>query len=538
MYTSSQISQDTSADLVELSVGALLAEAAERDPDHLALVAGADTGERREWTYAQLHADARRLALALLARFRVGEHVAIWMPNRAEWVLFELAAGLAGLVMVTVNPAFRAAEVRHVLGQSRAVGLFLVPEYRGADQVATLAEIRADLPHLREVVLADDLDRFTAYAPERELPTVPADAPAQIQYTSGTTGFPKGAVLRHRGVVNNARLMGERLAMSAEDRSLNFMPMFHTGGCVCGTLIPIAFGAVHVILPGFEAATVLAVIESERITQMGCVTTMFTMLLEHPERAERDTSSLRAGWTGGAPVPAALVRRVEREFGMRLTIVFGQTESGPTITQTRLDDSPTDKAETVGSVLPRTEVKIVDPDTGETLPVGQAGELCCRGYLVMAGYFELPEQTAAAIDADGWLHTGDLCSMDERGYVSVTGRLKDMIIRGGENIYPREIENALIGHPRVLDAAVVGVPDPVFGEQPAAFVRVAVGDEGLTDEELTGFLRERLARHKVPRVWRFVTELPLTPSGKIRKYVLRDRLATELSDASTPTAGR
>jgi fatty-acyl-CoA synthase len=537
MYTTSHIAPDTSAGLAELSVGQLLAAAARTGPDQVALVAGAEAGARREWTYAALHADACRLARALLARFRVGEHVAIWMPNRAEWVLLELAAGLAGLVVVTVNPAFRAAEARYVLDQSRAAGLFMVPEYRGSDLVAALAEIRGSLPHLREVVLVEDLERFTGYAPPRELPVVPPDAPAQIQYTSGTTGFPKGAVLRHRGVVNNARLMGERLGMTARDRCLNFMPMFHTGGCVCGTLIPIASGATHVILPGFDAGTVLRVIEAERITEMGCVTTMFTMLLEHPEYRTRDLSSLRAGWTGGAPVPAELVRRVEREFGMQLTIVFGQTESGPTITQTRLTDSPTDKAQTVGTPLPQTEVKIVDPATGETVPVGATGELCTRGYLVMAGYFELPEQTAQAIDPDGWLHTGDLCSMDERGYVSVTGRLKDMIIRGGENIYPKEIESVLVEHPRVLDAAVVGVPDPVFGEQPAAFVRVAPGDGELDGDqlgdELKVYLRERLAPHKTPRVWRFVTEFPLTPSGKVRKYVLREQLAAEVSSAST-----
>jgi fatty-acyl-CoA synthase len=529
VLTSSYVPPDTSAELAEVSVGELLSATARRTPERVALVAGAGTDERREWTYAELYEDARRLAMALLERFRVGEHVAIWMPNRAEWVLLELAAGLAGLVIVTVNPAFRAAEAKYVLAQSRAVGLFMVPEYRGSDLTAALAEIRAELPHLREVVLADDLADFAEHAPERELPQVPADAPAQIQYTSGTTGFPKGAVLRHRGVVNNARLMGARLGMTADDRCLNFMPMFHTGGCVCGTLIPIAFGAAHVILPGFDAGTVLRVIEAERITELGCVTTMFTMLLEHPDCATTDVSSLRAGWTGGAPVPAELVRRVEREFGMQLTIVFGQTESGPTITQTRLDDTPTDKAETVGTVLPRTEVKIVDPVSGETVPVGATGELCCRGYLVMAGYFELPEQTAQAIDADGWLHTGDLCSMDERGYVTVTGRLKDMIIRGGENIYPKEIETALVGHPRVLDAAVVGVPDPVFGEQPAAFVRVAPGEQ-LTGDELKAYLRERLAPHKTPRVWRFVTELPLTPSGKVRKYVLREQLTA----SSTP----
>jgi fatty-acyl-CoA synthase len=527
VYTISYVPPDRSVELSELTVGGLLAQAAADSGDCVALIADLDAGGRREWTYSELHASARQLALALLARFEPGEHVAIWMPNCAEWVLLELAAGLAGLVIVTVNPAFRAREVQYVLSQSKAAGVFLEPEYRGASLLEMLSVMRDSLPRLREVVPRPDLAGFLEHAPERELPAVSADSPAQLQYTSGTTGFPKGALLRHRGVVNNARLMGHRLELTAQDRCLNFMPMFHTGGCVCGTLIPIACRARHVILGGFDAGTVLRVIGQEQITEVGCVTTMFTMLLEHPSFADADVSSLRAGWTGGATVPAELVRRVESSFGMRLSIVFGQTESGPTITQTRLDDSPRDKAETIGTVLPQTEVKIIDQETGATVPVGASGELCTRGYLLMAGYYDMPEQTAQAIDAQGWLHTGDLCTMDERGYFAVSGRIKDMIIRGGENIYPREIEGVLVMHPQVLDAAVVGVPDPVFGEQPAAFVRVAPGAP-VTGDELRGFVRERLAPHKAPRVWRFVAEFPLSPSGKVKKYVLRERLAAEL----------
>jgi fatty-acyl-CoA synthase len=534
MYTDSYIAPDESVELSEFTVGGLLADAAREAPDHIALVADLDVDARRQWTYAELHRDATNLALALLAHFEPGEHVAIWMPNCAEWVLLELAAGLAGIVIVTVNPAFRAEEALYVLSQSKAAGLFLAPEYRGSNLLDALESIRGSLPLLRTVVSLDTFAEFAKDPPLRELPEVSADSPAQVQYTSGTTGFPKGALLRHRGVVNNARLMGRRLGLGADDRCLNFMPMFHTGGCVCGTLIPIAYRAQHVLLGGFDAEKVLRVIEQEQITEMGCVTTMFTMLLEHPIFETTNVSSLRSGWTGGTTVPAELVRRVESTFGMKLTVVFGQTESGPTITQTRLDDSPEDKAQTVGTVLPQTEVKIID-ETGRIVPVGESGELCTRGYLVMAGYFDLPEQTAQAIDADGWLHTGDLCAMDERGYFTVTGRIKDMIIRGGENIYPREIEIALVAHPLVLDAAVIGVPDPVFGEQPAAFIRVALGTE-LTGDELKSFLSERLARHKIPRMWRFVTELPLSPSGKIKKYVLRESLVSELSESPGPTA--
>jgi fatty-acyl-CoA synthase len=523
MYTSSHVPPQTTSDLVDYSVGGLLAATVARSADRLALVADLDVGGRREWTYRELYDDATRLAYSLLQYFEPGEHVGVWMPNSAEWVLLELGCALAGLVLVTVNPAFRPAEARHVLGQSRAAGVFLAERYRDNPLAEHLASIRAELPHLQTVIPVTGWEQFRASAPPRPLPAVPADSPAQIQYTSGTTGFPKGAMLRHRGIVNNARLMGERLAMTADDVSLNFMPMFHTGGCVCGTLIPIAFGARHVILGGFDAATVLRVVEQERVTQMGCVTTMFTLMLEDPSFPVRDLSSLRAGWTGGATVPAELVRRVERDFGMQLSIVFGQTESGPTITQTRLNDAPTDKADTVGTVLPQTEVKIVDPDTGEIVAVGTPGELCTRGYLVMAGYYDLAEQTAEAIDSEGWLHTGDLCAMDQRGYFTVAGRIKDMIIRGGENIYPREIEAVLASHPQVLDASVVGIPDPVFGEQPAAFLRVAPGST-VSEAELRAFVRERLAKNKTPRVWRFVSEFPMSPSGKIKKYVLRDSL--------------
>jgi fatty-acyl-CoA synthase len=397
--------------------------------------------------------------------------------------------------------------------------------------------MRRGLPHLRHVVPMSGWTSFRDTQARRDLPAVDPDSPAQIQYTSGTTGFPKGALLRHRAIVNNALLMGGRLGMRAADVSLNFMPMFHTGGCVCGTLIPIVFGARHVILRGFDPETVLSVVEQERVTQMGCVTTMFTKMLQDPSFPARDLSSLRAGWTGGAPVPAELVRRVERDFGMRLSIVFGQTESGPTITQTRLDDDPVDKAETVGTALPQTEVKIVDPETGEITPVGTPGELCTRGYLTMAGYFDLPDQTRQALDADGWLRTGDVAALDARGYFTVSGRIKDMIIRGGENIYPREIEGVLVLHPQVLDAAVVGVPDEVFGEQPAAFIRVGERAD-VSGEQLTAFLRERLAPHKVPRVWRFVSDFPLSPSGKVKKYVLREQLVSSPElPAGQPAAG-
>jgi fatty-acyl-CoA synthase len=405
---------------------------------------------------------------------------------------------------------------------------------------ASLDAVRADLPALRETVLLDDWVDFVASAPAGgSRPEVSPGDPAQIQYTSGTTGFPKGALLPHRGITNNARFCAQRFEVAPGDVWINPMPLFHTGGCVLGALGAVWARATHVPVLAFDPALVLELVETERGDVMGGVPTMLIAMMEHPDFATRDVSSLRAVLSGGSTVPADLVRRIERGMGIRFGIVFGQTEASPVITQTRLDDAPEDKAETIGQPLPQTDVKIVDPDTGDTVPTGAVGELCARGYLLMLGYFEMPEATAAAVDADGWLHTGDLCSMDERGYFRVEGRLKDMIIRGGENVYPREIEELLFTHPAVAEVAVVGVPDERWGEQVAAFVRRPAGADSqqVGAAELTAFVKERLAPHKAPRHWVFVDEFPLTPSGKIQKFVLRDRFmaapTTEGSSATT-----
>ncbi|MGH9060025.1 MAG: AMP-binding protein, partial [Acidimicrobiales bacterium] len=434
--------------------------------------------QRRRWTYAELLADAERAARALAAAgMGSGERLAVWGPNLPEWVILELGAALAGVVLVTVNPALRAPELAHVLGQSRSAGLFLVPELRGNPMAASLDQVRPELPELRSVWRLDRWDEFMQGAGpagegrgrEPEPAAVQPRDPAQIQYTSGTTGLPKGALLSHRGIVNNARLCARRMEVGAGDVWLDPMPLFHTGGCVLGVLGALWSRATHVLVPGFDPGLVLELVESEGAAVLGGVPTMLMALMEHPRFPATDLSSLRAVLCGGATVPADLVRRIEGGLGVRFGIVFGQTESSPVITQTRLDDSAEDKAETIGQPLPRTEVKIVDP-AGETVAPGVVGELCTRGYLVMDGYFEAPEATALAIDAGGWLHTGDLCSMDDRGYFKVEGRLKDMIIRGGENLYPREIEAAILAHPGVADVAVVGAPDPRWGEQVAAFV--------------------------------------------------------------------
>ncbi|HEX5503148.1 MAG TPA: AMP-binding protein, partial [Thermomicrobiales bacterium] len=522
---------DRSEPVRELTVGGLLREAAAAAPDQVALVAGVpDPAARRRWTYAALLAEAERAARALLGRFRPGERVAVWAPNIPEWVVLEYGAALAGLTLVTVNPAYRAQELAYVLRQSGAAGIFLVPEYRTNPLAATLAQVRPELPALREVVLFPDwADFLAAGAAAARLPDVTPDDTAQLQYTSGTTGFPKGARLSHRGIVNNARYCAQRLGAAPGEVWLNVMPLFHTAGCGL-----VALGAAHgrgaQVLASFEPGLALELLERERVTIGGGVPTMLIALLEHPDFPRRDLAALRCVLSGGALVPPDLVRRVEAALGVPFSIVFGTTECSPVLTQTRLDDAPVDRAETIGRALPQTEIQIADPVGGAAVPIGALGELCARGYLVMQGYHDLPEATAAAIDPAGWYHTGDLATMDERGYCRVEGRLKELIIRGGENIYPREIEQVLFAHPAVGDAAVVGVPDERYGEQVAAFVRPAPGGAP-TEEELCAYCRERLAAYKTPRHWVFVEQFPLTPSGKVQKFRLREQFVRERAQA-------
>lgn len=514
---------DTSVPVLETTVGSILREAAAAAGERTAIVAWGQTpGERRVWTYAELLRDAESTARALLTRFEPGEHIAVYAPNLAEWVLLELGAGLAGLVLVTVNPAYRARELEYVLRQSRSAGLFHVDGFRGNPMTEWVAEVRPGLPGLREVVRLEDWGAFIDSARVGlDLPEVTPDDSAQIQYTSGTTGSPKGALLHHRGLTNNARFFARLSGLGPGDVYGHSMPFFHTAGCVMATLGSIQALATHAFLPAFDPGRMLELLERERGTMMLGVPTMLIAMLEHADFDRRDLSSVRVAGSGGASVPPEVVRSIESRLRAKFCIVYGQTESSPLITQTRPDDTPEDKAFTVGQPFPQTEVKIADPTTGEPVPVGQVGEVCTRGYLVMKEYFDKPEATAAAIDAAGWLHTGDLGTMDERGYCRITGRLKDMVIRGGENMFPAEIEAVLIEHAAVIEAAVVGVPDHRMGEELAAFLRVA--GEPPEVEQLRAHVRSRLAAPKAPRYWVFLEEFPLTGSGKIQKFVLRER---------------
>ncbi len=451
----------------DLTLGGLLAWAAETAPDRSALIAGSpDPASRRHWTYAELHAEALRTARALSARFKPGERVAVWAPNIVEWPMMEFGAAMAGLVLVTVNPGFKAGEVQYVLQQSRAAGIFVVSGFRGNPMFPTVQSIAPNCPELREIVCFDDWSAFLSSADAHQsLPLVQPDDPVMIQYTSGTTGFPKGALLTHRGLVNNGAHTMDRMGVADGAVWVTTMPLFHTGGCVLCVLGAVSKRATQVLVEAFEPGLVLSLMGQYRAAALLAVPTMLVAMLEHPTFETTDLSSVKAICSGGSTVPATLVTGLEQRLGAQFTIVFGQTECSPVASMTRPDDTLADKAGTIGPAMPHVEVKIVDPATGLTLPIGEVGEYCTRGYHVMRGYFEMPDASAAAIDADGWLHTGDLCAMDARGYCTVEGRLKDMIIRGGENVYPRELEELLFRHPSVAEVAVVGLPDAKWGEE-------------------------------------------------------------------------
>lgn len=459
---------------------------------------------------------------ALPARRRV----VVWAPNIPEWVILQYGAALAGLVLVTANPALRAAELRYVLAQSRAAGLFHAGAFRGTDMAGIAAEA-ADGTDLRERFCFADWQRLVREAPgaARDLPEVSPGDGAQIQYTSGTTGFPKGALLHHRGLVTNAWYIGQRGQLPDRGTIVSAMPLFHTAGCGMGVLGSAHQRATYVLLQAFDPELMLASIDRHRPEAVLGVPTMQIALLAHARFTSTDMSSVKVAMSGGSSVPPELVHRVEQAFGCGFTTVYGQTELSPVVSQTSPDDSLADKAETVGRPLWNVEVKIVEPATGAVVPISTEGEICARGYQQMLEYFDMADRTAETVDQDGWVHTGDLGWLDARGYLRVTGRLKDMIIRGGENVYPVEIEQVLFAHPKVAEAVVVGVADPGWGERIAALVVPAEPNDPPTATELRALCRSRLAPHKTPADWYVAETFPLTGSGKVQKFRVQELIA-------------
>nr|WP_153414692.1 AMP-binding protein [Nocardia macrotermitis] len=494
------------------------------------------TGAR--WTYRELGEQVDAVAAGLLATgIRKGDRVGIWAPNRAEWTLVQYATAKMGAILVNINPAYRMHELRFVLQQAGIRLLIAATEFKGSDYAAMIAQARPECTELEQVILLESAewsallaagataDPAELAAAQRELS---ADDPINIQYTSGTTGFPKGATLSHHNILNNGYFVGELCGYTEQDRICIPVPFYHCFGMVMGNLAATTHGAAMVIpAAAFDPAATLETVAAERCTSLYGVPTMFIAELADPNFDSYDLSSLRTGIMAGSPCPMEVMKQVIDRMGMNeVSICYGMTETSPVSTQTRRDDSLTQRTATVGRVGPHLEVKIIDPATGLTVPRGEQGEFCTRGYSVMLGYWNDPGRTSDAIDAGRWMHTGDLAVMDEDGYVAITGRIKDMVIRGGENIYPREIEEFLYSHPDILDAQVVGIPDPKYGEELVAWIRMRSGTTALDATTLREFCTGKLAHFKIPRYVHLVDEFPMTVTGKIRKVEMREISAT------------
>lgn len=537
-----------------ITIGELLDQTTAKFPEKEAVIYP-EVGLR--YTFSEFQAVCNQVAKGLMALgIKPGEHIAIWATNVPEWVTTQFASAKMGAVLVTVNTSYRVHELEYLLRQSDSTTLLLIDSFRGTSYTDMLYEICPELkecgpgqlkakrlPRLKNVILIGDERKPGMFAWEDILEraaevsdedlahvqkSLDADDVINMQYTSGTTGFPKGVMLSHKNIVNNAINVAACQNITEQDSICIPVPFFHCFGCVMGTLASVATGATMVPIISFDPLKVLQAVQDEKCTALYGVPTMFIAELNHPEFHTFDVSSLRTGIMAGSPCPKEVMKKVVEVMGAsEITIAYGQTESAPVITQTHPNDTIEQRVSTVGRVLPHVEAKITDPATGDEMLQGEQGELCTRGVHVMKGYYNMPEQTAKAIDNEGWLHTGDLATVDEDGYYKITGRLKDMIIRGGENVYPREIEEFLYQHPKILDVQVVGVPDEIYGEQILACIKVREQEE-LTVEEIKEFCDGKIARYKIPHYIQIVDEYPMTASGKIQKFRLRENAIKEL----------
>jgi fatty-acyl-CoA synthase len=528
---------ETTPPLIEETIGANFERTVREHGDREALV---EVATGRRWTYAELDHEVDELARGLIgAGIAKGDRVGIWSPNCAEWTLVQLATAKIGAILVNVNPSYRTHELAYALNQSGLRLLFSATEFKASDYRAMVEEVRHDCRALERVVFIGTPDWADMLGEGEGLPddavaermsTLDENDPINIQYTSGTTGFPKGATLSHRNILNNGFFTTELLEFTHEDRLCIPVPFYHCFGMVMGNLGCTTHGATMVIpAPGFDPGTTLKAVQDERCTGLYGVPTMFIAMQNHPDFASFDLDSLRTGVMAGSICPVEVMKRCIEDMHMEgVSIAYGMTETSPVSCQTRSDDDLERRTATIGRVHPHVEIKIVDPATGQTVERGEPGEFCTRGYSVMLGYWDDPEKTAEAVDADGWMHTGDLAVMREDDYCNIVGRIKDMVIRGGENIYPREIEEFLYTHPDVEDVQVIGVPDERYGEELCAWVRMREGAEPLDSEKVRAFATGKLAHYKIPRYVMVVEEFPMTVTGKIRKVEMREEAARRL----------